>query len=63
MVNVKEGEVKKLLEGLSQIYEDKVKKNSFNEIERLMTIIKAKNKSIFIQKDFHNNETKPKTSQ
>lgn len=41
-------EVKFLLDNLSQLYEDKAKKNTFNQIERLMSIIKAKNKSIFI---------------
>ena len=43
-------EVKFLLDNLSQLYEDKAKKNTFNQIERLMSIIKAKNKSIFIEK-------------
>jgi hypothetical protein len=54
MVNVKVAEVKKLLESLSQVYEDKVKKNTFNQIERLMNIIRSSNKSIFIEKDMKN---------
>ena len=41
-------EVKFFFFNLSQLYEDKAKKNTFNQIERLMSIIKAKNKSIFI---------------
>ena len=40
------------MEKLSQVYEDKAKKNSFSQIERLMSIIRAKNKSIFIEKNF-----------
>lgn len=43
-------DVKYLLDNLSQLYEDKTKKSTFNQIERLMGIIKAKNKSIFIEK-------------
>lgn len=43
-------DVKYLLDNLSQLYEDKAKKSTFNQIERLMSIIKAKNKSIFIEK-------------
>ena len=50
MVNRKVVEVKKLLESLSQVYEDKLKKNTFTQIERLMSILKAKNKSIIILK-------------
>ena len=53
MVNKKVAEVKKLLESLSQVYEDKLKKNTFTQIERLMSILKAKNKSIFIEKNLH----------
>ena len=30
------------------MYEEKVKKATFNQIEKLMGIIKARNKSIFI---------------
>lgn len=33
---------------MSQLYEDKVKKSAFNQIEKLMSILKARNKSIFI---------------
>lgn len=51
MVNKKVVEVNKMLENLSQVYEDKLKKNTFTQIERLMSILKAKNKSIFIEKD------------
>lgn len=53
MVNLKVSEVKKMLESLSMIYESKFKKNTFTQIERLMSILKAKNKSIFIEKDYH----------
>jgi ribosomal protein S17E len=48
MVNLKVAEVKKILESLSQMYEDKLKKNTFTQLERLMSILKARNKSIFI---------------
>jgi hypothetical protein len=51
MVNLKVVEVKKILESLSQMYEDKLKKNTFTQLERLMNILKAKNKSIFIEKN------------
>jgi hypothetical protein len=51
MVNLKVAEVKKILESLSQMYEDKLKKNTFTQLERLMNILKARNKSIFIEKD------------
>ena len=51
MVNKKIIDVKKLLENLSQVYEDRVKKNTFNQIERLMGILKAEKKSIYIEKD------------
>ena len=55
MVNLKVAEVKKILESLSQMYEDKLKKNTFTQLERLMNILKAKNKSIFIEKDLEAN--------
>ena len=44
--------MKFLLNNLSQVYEDKVRKTTFNNIERLMDIIKAKNKSIYIEKNY-----------
>ena len=37
------------------MYEDKLKKNTFTQLERLMNILKARNKSIFIEKEFQNN--------
>jgi hypothetical protein len=40
--------VRLLLDNISQLYEDKVKKSAFNQIEKLMNILKAKNKSIYI---------------
>jgi len=43
-------EVKLVLENLSQIYEDKVKKSTLSQIEKLMGIIRAKNKNIYITK-------------
>lgn len=43
-------DVKCLLDNMSQLYEDKVKKDTFNQIERLMGILKARNKSIYIEK-------------
>jgi hypothetical protein len=55
MVTLKVAEVKKILESLSQMYEDKLKKNTFTQLERLMNILKAKNKSIFIEKDLEAN--------
>lgn len=55
MVNIKVAEVKKILESLSQMYEDKLKKNTFTQLERLMNILKAKHKSIFIEKDVESN--------
>jgi len=51
MVNLKVADVKKVLESLSQMYEDKLKKNTFTQLERLMNILKSKNKSIYIEKD------------
>ena len=33
------------------MYEDKSKKSAINQIEKLMGILKAKTKSIFIEKD------------
>lgn len=49
-VEKKMTDVKLLLDNMSQLYEDKVKKATFNQIERLMGILKARNKSIYIEK-------------
>ena len=40
-----------ILESLSNVYEDKAKKNTINQIEKLMAILKSKKKSIYIEKD------------
>lgn len=50
LVDKKISDVKDLLDSMSQLYEDKVKKATFSQIERLMSILKAKRKSIFIEK-------------
>lgn len=52
LIGKKIKDVKFLLNNLSQLYEEKVKKTTFNQIEKLMSIIKARNKSIFIEKSF-----------
>lgn len=52
LVERKIRDVKVLLDNLSKLYEDNVKRTTFNQIERLMSIIRATNKSIFIQKAF-----------
>lgn len=51
MVNQKVIDVKAILESLSNMYEDKVKKSAITQIEKLMGILKSKKKSIFIEKD------------
>jgi hypothetical protein len=35
---------------MPQLHEDKTKKTAFSQIEKLMGILKAKNKSIYIEK-------------
>lgn len=51
IVNQKVIDVKSMLESLSNMYEDKVKKSAITQIEKLMGILKSKKKSIFIEKD------------
>jgi hypothetical protein len=50
-------DVRVLLDNISTLYEEKVKKSAFNQIEKLMNILKAKNKSIYIEKAFTPNES------
>lgn len=40
-----------ILESLSNVYEDKAKKNAINQIEKLMNILRSKKKSIYIEKE------------
>lgn len=56
LVERKITDVKFLLDNMSQLYEDKVKKATFNQIERLMGILKARNKSIYIEKCHSGNQ-------
>ena len=51
VVHQKVRDVKSILESLSNVYEDKAKKNAISQIEKLMGILKSKRKSIFIEKD------------
>ena len=51
ILNQKVAEVKMVLENLSNMYEDKSKKSAISQIEKLMSILKSKKKSIYIEKD------------
>ena len=51
LLNQKVHDVKSILENLSNMYEDKSKKSAINQIEKLMGILKSKQKSIFIEKE------------
>lgn len=50
MVHQKVTDVKTILDSLSNMYEDKVKKTAITQIEKLMGILKATRKAIFIEK-------------
>ena len=54
VVQKKVTDVNFVLNNLSQVYEDKMKRGALNQIEKLMNIIKASKKSIFINKVHQN---------